>query len=185
MMRLLATAQGLTPINTALALMAAAANATSNVLQRKANLEEPSDEALSVRLVWRLAHNPLWLGGVGTVAFSFLLQAVALGTGTLAAVEPIIVFELPFTLLAATFAFGSHLNRSEMLAIATMTGGLGALLVGLDPRGPAHPDVALSTWLVGIPGTTAIILAFVEVGRAERGNAVLFSSDALPASNLG
>jgi hypothetical protein len=159
----------LTPINAALALMAATANATSNVLQRKANLEEPSDESFSVRLVWRLAHNALWLGGVGAVAVSFLLQAVALGTGTLAAVEPIIVFELPLTLVAATFAFGSHLSRAEFLAIGAMTGGLGALLVGLGPRGPAHPEVHPSTWLVGVPVTTTIVLALVLGGmRATR-----------------
>jgi len=46
-----------------LAVMAAVANATSSVLQRKANREVPSKQNLSWRLIWSLLHQPVWFGG--------------------------------------------------------------------------------------------------------------------------
>ena len=46
-----------------LAVLAACANATSSVLQRKANRRAPQQDNLSLRLLWSLAHEPVWFGG--------------------------------------------------------------------------------------------------------------------------
>jgi drug/metabolite transporter (DMT)-like permease len=46
-----------------LAVLAACANATSSVLQRKANRDVSSKENLSWRLIWSLLHRPIWLPG--------------------------------------------------------------------------------------------------------------------------
>ena len=61
-----------------LAVLAACANATSSVLQRKANRRAPRVENLSPRLVWSLAHQPVWFGGILAVIAGFVLQATAL-----------------------------------------------------------------------------------------------------------
>ena len=66
-----------------LAVLAACANATSSVLQRKANRQVPKRENLSLRLLWSLAHKPVWFGGILAVTAGFLLQATALGNGQL------------------------------------------------------------------------------------------------------
>ena len=66
-----------------LAVLAAGANAASSVLQRKANRQASQREDLSLRLIWSLAHQPVWFGGVLAVIAGFLLQATALGDGQL------------------------------------------------------------------------------------------------------
>src|SRR6478752_5793684 len=71
-----------------LAVLAACANATSSVLQRKANRRAPRRENMSLRLIWSLAHEPAWFGGILAVTAGFLLQAAALGGGQLSVVEP-------------------------------------------------------------------------------------------------
>lgn len=159
----------MTIVTSVLAVLAASSNAVSNVLQRKANLEETSDQALSIRLVWRLVHNGVWLAAIAAVTLSFVLQAVALGKGTLAAVEPIIVLELPLTIIVATFTIGGPLRRSELSAIVVMTAGLGLVLIGLDPRGMPHPEVAASSWAIGIPVTATAVGTLVLLGRASSG----------------
>jgi hypothetical protein len=49
--------------------------------------------------------HPAWLGGIITVLASFLLIVMALRLGHLAAVEPVIILELPLTLLLASRVF--------------------------------------------------------------------------------
>ena len=67
-----------------LAVLAACANATSSVLQRKANKQVPQNENLSLKLIRSLLHEPVWFGGILAITIGFLLQASALGAGELA-----------------------------------------------------------------------------------------------------
>lgn len=152
------------PLSVVLALCAAASNAASNVLQRKANLEEPSGDALSLRLLWRLGHNRLWLSGLGTVTLSFVLQASALGTGTLAGVQPIIVLELPLTLVVASFVLHSSLGTREWGAVCALTAGLALLLGGLDPHGTVRHSLPAESWIIGIVTSAGVIVGLVLVG---------------------
>ena len=96
-----------------LAVLAACANATSSVLQRKANRRAPRRENMSLRLIWSLAHEPVWFGGILAVTAGFLLQAAALGGGQLSVVEPILVLELPATLILASRVFETRMHRRE------------------------------------------------------------------------
>lgn len=79
--------------------LAALANASTNVMQRAANREESERLQFSVQLFKNLARRPLWLASIATMLASFLLQAAGLGLGTLAAIEPLLVLELPLTLI--------------------------------------------------------------------------------------
>ena len=47
-----------------LAVLAACANATSSVLQRKANQKVPQKENLSWKLIRSLLHQPVWFAGI-------------------------------------------------------------------------------------------------------------------------
>ena len=107
-----------------LAVLAACANATSSVLQRKANRRVPQRDNLSPRLLASLAHEPIWFGGILAVTAGFLLQAAALGNGQLSVVEPILVLELPATLILASRVFGSRMHGRERGSAAAMTAGL-------------------------------------------------------------
>jgi len=145
-----------------LAVLGACANATSSVLQRKAGRRVPQGENLSLRLIGSLLHQPVWFGGILAVTVGFLLQAAALGSGQLSVVEPIMVLELPFTLLLARRVFGSRLHRREWGAAAAMSAGLAGLLYSLSPSGGSPRDVRWYGWVIGI----GINLAFVAVMTA-------------------
>jgi drug/metabolite transporter (DMT)-like permease len=148
-----------------LAVLAAGANATSSVLQRKANREVPQTENLSWKLIRDLLHQPVWFGGVLGVMVGFLLQASALGTGQLAVVEPVLVLELPFTLILASRVFGSRMRWRQWGSAIAMTAGLAGLLYFLSPSGGQSGSVHFYVWVIGIGADLALVGALVTWGR--------------------
>lgn len=148
-----------------LGFLAAGANATASVLQRKANKEIPQDEEMSLRLVRDLLHNRSWFGGIAAVTCGFLLQATALGGGELAVVEPILILELPMTILLAWLVFHGRLTSREWFAVGGMTVGLGVLIYALSPSGGRAASVPLWIWLVALGGAGAVAAALVWWGR--------------------
>jgi drug/metabolite transporter (DMT)-like permease len=148
-----------------LAVLAACANATSSVLQRKADRRVPARENLSIRLILSLLHEPVWFGGVLAVIVGFLLQAAALSHGELSVVEPVLVLELPVTLLIATWVFHARLCAREWGASAAMAAGLAGLLHGLSPSGGGAGDVRWYSWVIGIAINLAAITGLIAWGR--------------------
>jgi drug/metabolite transporter (DMT)-like permease len=155
-----------------LAVLAACANAVSSVLQRKANREVPQGQNLSLRLIKSLLHEPVWFGGILAIIAGFLLQAAALGTGELSVVEPILIVELPVTLLLASRVFGSSMHRREWGTALAMTAGLAGLLFFLSPSAGRTTSVPWYAWVTGAGINLAFIGGMVAWGRrspAERG----------------
>jgi hypothetical protein len=149
-----------------LAVLAACANATSSVLQRKANKQVPQTENLSWKLIRSLLHEPVWFGGILAITVGFLLQASALGAGELAVVEPILVLELPLTLvLAARVLHSAGMGWREWGSTLAMTVGLAGLLYFLDPA-PGHQDtVSPYVWIIGIGANLILVGVMVAWGR--------------------
>ncbi len=147
------------------AVLAACANATSSVLQRKAGRRVPQGENLSLRLIGSLLHQPVWFGGILAVTIGFLLQAAALGNGQLSVVEPVLVLELPFTLLLATRVFRARLHRREWGAAIAMSAGLAAMLYALSPAGGKPENVRWYAWVIGIGVNLAFVAAMTAWGR--------------------
>ena len=148
-----------------LAVLAACANATSSVLQRKANKEIPQKENLSWKLIRSLLHQPVWFFGILAITVGFLLQASALGAGELAVVEPVLVLELPFTLILASRVFKSGMGPQEWGSILAMTAGLAGLLYFLSPTAGRSDEVRLYIWLIGIGANLALVGVLVLWGR--------------------
>jgi drug/metabolite transporter (DMT)-like permease len=146
-------------------VLAACANATSSVLQRKANKKVPQNENLSWKLIRSLLHEPVWFAGILAVTVGFLLQASALGAGELAVVEPILVLELPLTLILAARVFGSSMGWREWASTLAMTVGLAGLLYFLDPTPGRHGKVHPYVWIIGIGANLALVGALVAWGR--------------------
>jgi drug/metabolite transporter (DMT)-like permease len=149
----------------ALAVLAACANAVSSVLQRKANKRVPQRENMSLRQIWTLLHQPVWFGGILAITAGFLLQASALGTGDLSVVEPVLVLELPFTLVLASRLFHQRLGPREWLPAAAMTAGLAGLLYLLAPTAGGPPRLHWYGWLAGVGGNLALVGGLVLVAR--------------------
>jgi drug/metabolite transporter (DMT)-like permease len=148
-----------------LAVLAAFGNATSSVLQRKANREVPRNQNLSWRLIWSLLHQPVWFGGILAICVGFLLQATALGFGQLATVEPILVLELPLTLILASRVLGQRMHRREWGSAAVITVSLGALLFLLSPSAGRNGQMHWYGWAFGISVNLALVGVLVLFGR--------------------
>jgi drug/metabolite transporter (DMT)-like permease len=145
--------------------LAAAANAASSVLQRKADRDLPSTHNLSWRLIVDVARQPAFFLGVAGLTLGFLLQAAALGSGPLATVEPILVVELPLTMLIGSAAFRVRLHAREWTATLAITIGLIALLYALSPTGGEHGHVRWYAWVIGIGANVALVLGLVAAAR--------------------
>jgi hypothetical protein len=152
------------------AVLAAMGNALSNVMQRKASLEEPEQRPFGPALLWDLVRRSTWLLGFGGMIASFILQAVALGLGELSAVETIITLEVPLTLLVASRVFANRLGRAEWSGIIVMTGSMILLLVILDPRPGNETDVSHATYALAGGATAATIVVLVLI--AQRGHRI-------------
>jgi drug/metabolite transporter (DMT)-like permease len=149
----------------ALAVLAACANAASSVLQRKANKRVPQRENMRLAQIRDLLRQPVWFGGIAAITAGFLLQATALGHGELSVVEPVLVLELPFTLIIAARVFRQHLGPREWLSTAAMTAGLAGLLLLLAPTAGAPPQLHWYGWLAGVGGNLLLVAILVAVAR--------------------
>ena len=78
-----------------LAVAACLCTATASVCQRK-GARSTETAGLDLRLVFRLARQPVWLLGIASMILGFVFQLTALHFGSLALVQPILAAELLF-----------------------------------------------------------------------------------------
>lgn len=140
-----------------LAAIAAGCNAAASVLQRKANLSGSPEQRLTIRTLLQVLRRPAWLSGFASMLTSFALQATALGIGELSAVEPVLVVELPLTLLLASWVFRHRLSGRDWSGIAAMTFGLAAFVGALAPSGGSAADVSLGVLVPALAATAAAV----------------------------
>jgi drug/metabolite transporter (DMT)-like permease len=151
-----------------LALLAAALNAAASVLQRRAARDEPADREFSFRMLLDLARRPAWIGGITSVLAGFGAQAVALTLGRVAVVQPLLVAELPFTILLAALAFHLRPAGRDWWSIGALAVGLAAVVFALAPHGGDPVAVPGWQWAVGSGATLGLAGAVVFLGlRAE------------------
>ncbi|MGW9029704.1 DMT family transporter [Streptomyces sp. NPDC055722] len=116
------------------AVLAAGSNAVGTVLQRRAASEVP-DSGARLGLVRHLLHSPIWFGGILGVVFAALFQALALNAGTLAAVQPVFILELPLALLVGSAVFHVRVSRKAWLCVVCIFVGLAVGLFSAAPSG--------------------------------------------------
>lgn len=153
------------------AFLTAASNAASNVLNRKATRDQPAQHHFRARLILGLLRRRTWLAAVALMLVSFVLGAVAMGTGQLATAQIIIVLELPITLLGAAKFLGGRLRAVEWAAIAGLTGGVIGVLACLDPRSGTPAAAGPAAWIIGSAATAAPAVALVVAARRTGGAA--------------
>jgi drug/metabolite transporter (DMT)-like permease len=162
-------------LSVVLAVLAAGCNALSSVLQRKANRQEPA-QAFSLHLLLHLIRQPAWVVGGLSMLASFLLQATALNFGTLTLVEPVLVFELPLTLILSSLLLSHTLRPGDWGTAAAMAGGLGLMIAVLAPSGGDATTVPLSTRATATAATVAVVGLFALTAQLGplRARAALF-----------
>ena len=152
-----------------LSLVASAMNALASVLQRRANQEESEQQRSMVRMVLALARRPVWLGGIAAMMTGFALEACALTLGRIALVEPLMIAELPLTLIGTVFILHRRYAWSVWIAIVGFAASLAVFLFALGPEG-GHPEaVPLGTWLIAGSVNLGIAVACVLLGWRWRG----------------
>jgi drug/metabolite transporter (DMT)-like permease len=132
-----------------LVLLATIANATALVLQRKAAADSARARGVSAGTLRDMVQRPAWLAGISIFAVAVALQATALSLGSIALVQPVLVMELPFTLLLGWLVLGGALRRQEWVAVAIMSVGLVTLLVTLQPSGGDALGAGVLVWILG------------------------------------
>jgi drug/metabolite transporter (DMT)-like permease len=146
-----------------LAVAASLCTATASICQRiGARSSEPS--GFDVRLVFRLARQPIWLLGVGSMILGFVFQLTALHFGALALVQPILALELLFVFgyLAVASRRRLRVKRRDWLAAAAMSAGIGLFLWLASPSGGRlHAPGPL--WMLAGLVTFGVVLAALAV----------------------
>jgi hypothetical protein len=133
----------------ATALAAALLFGVSSVADQRSTKRVKTRRALSPRILLDLIRQPLWLIAITANLAGFALQVVALSFGSLALVQPLLVFDLVFAVLiaravgweASTLPPGTKRWDPVMfVGVGAAAGGVaGFLAIGQPSAG--HPDV--------------------------------------------
>ncbi|MFC0542349.1 DMT family transporter [Kutzneria chonburiensis] len=149
-----------------LAVMASAMNAAASVLQRKADRDESS---FGWRMLLDVARRPAWWAGIGSVLLGFGLQAVALAVSPVSVVQPLLISELPLTLLLASLVFRRAVAGRDWWAVLAMAVGLAVFSYCLQPSGGKPLRAPLWTWIVGLAASFVVMAALTVAGRRTKG----------------
>jgi hypothetical protein len=137
------------------AVVAALLFGISSVADQRSTKRVKAEKALSPAILLDLVKQPLWLGAILTNLGAFALQVVALSFGSLAVVQPLLVFDLVFavligrTLLFDPKMFPEGAKRWDPVLFAGVgaaTLGVGGFLAIGQPT-PGHADVGFSVLL--------------------------------------
>ncbi|MGA5421575.1 DMT family transporter [Streptomyces lavendulocolor] len=131
-----------------LALLAALGNAGASVLQRRGAAAAAPEPDSARRGAWiaGLVHRRVWVWGAALLAVSGILQALALATGPLSVVQPVMSTELMFTLVVGGLVFHRRPDTRTRWAFAAMALGLAVFLALADPTG-GRTFVPLADWV--------------------------------------
>ena len=147
-----------------LALGAGLCYATAAVVQQRVAAQQPSELSLSVRLIVQLARRPLWLAGIAVDILAYLMEAAALGVGSVVVVGPLLASGLLFALPFASFRTGRRVTRREMIPALMVTAGL-ALYVGVGAPGGNASHASHLDWTIAGAGVTLGAGVAVFFGR--------------------
>lgn len=124
------------------ALAAALANAVHLMTQHAASVGVSKKHG-GWDLVTFLIRQPLWLLGWAAAAGGFAFQAVALHSGQLSVVQPLLVTELVFALVLRRFWVHQHIAKMAWTAALVTCAALVVFLSAAEPHGGhLQPDTA-------------------------------------------
>ena len=155
-------------IAVAAALGAALSYAAASVMQQRAAQEEPADSALKPGLLLRLVRQPLWLAGLATDGLAYTLQFVALGHGSIALVQLLLVSGLLFALPLGALIARCPISRSDLVAGGLVVVGLATFLTVAAPAG-GRPEASTAAWMAIGAGGAITIAALVLLAGARPG----------------
>jgi len=137
-----------TPIAVSSALVAALFLGTASVADERSTKRVKTERTLSPRILLDLVRQRLWLTAMAANIVGFAFQVIALNFGSIAVVEPLLVFDLVFAVLIAQvlrrragvpFPGGESSVRIMFAGVAAATAGVaGFLVIGQPSAGQAN-----------------------------------------------
>lgn len=124
---------------------------------------------MHLALVIALLRSPVWLFGLVAMGAAFVFQAAALSHGDLALVQPILLAELPVTLMLAPLFFDVSAGRRAWLGVIGMSAGLAAVLLAAAPSG-GRAGAGLAALLLTVVSTAGLAAALVVVAMRLEGS---------------
>ncbi len=115
------------------------------------------------RLLWKLAHRPVWLAGIAADALSAALHVLALSLGSIALVQPLGVTGLLFAIPMMALLRHQRVRGRDLLAAVVVLSGL-AVLLSLFPAA-RQSQVAHQSVVIGVV-IGSVLLAVGAVGAA-------------------
>ncbi|MEU3839366.1 DMT family transporter [Streptomyces sp. NPDC028635] len=134
------------------------------VLQQHAAERAPAADVLRFRILWDLARNGLWLGGIGCMVVGQVLGALALAVGDLSQVEPLLATNLLFAFALARRLSGQRIGVSGWAGVLLLGGGVAAFTLAGRPRAGTADTGAVRQWVVIglIVGLSLVLIAFAR-----------------------
>jgi len=122
-----------------------------------------------------LVRRPAWLAGIVAEMAGFSLQVLALRTGSLVVVQPVITVSLLFTIGLAALWSDSPISPIEWASVGAVVVGLSLFLVVAQPRTTGGANASLAAWLGSLLalGGAVVVLAVAGLRRSGRSRAVL------------
>lgn len=153
------------------ALAAAAFNGLAGFLQHGASKQVAPRRALEPQLLFDLGRNRRWLVGAGCDVTAFGLQVLALATGPLLLVQPLLVMSILMAVALRALAAHHGSNAPAPLiwgAAVLCCLGLAAFLVAASPSPGPRSVSAPSGWDAVALGIGLGLVLFVCLGLASR-----------------
>jgi drug/metabolite transporter (DMT)-like permease len=147
-----------------LAIAASFCTATASLAQRQGAKSVQTTGGFDVRLLLRLARQPVWLLGIVSMIGGFVFQLTALRYGPLALVQPILSLELllVFGFLAFAGRRQTRIKPRDWLGAAAMSAGV-AVFLRLASASGGRLHAAGSSWLLAGLVTLGVVLAAVAL----------------------
>lgn len=145
---------------------------TSIVVQHHTAAHHANDGEASASGLIRMARDPLFLMAILGDAVGFALQIIALATGPVVVVQPLVVLMLPVSLLVSAIWKRTRPQRGDLLGVLGVLGGLTVFLALIGRPGSGRPphssEVGLAIILVAFVGGV-LALAVTKRDRVVRG----------------
>ncbi len=148
-----------------LAVVAAALLGAGLVLQQDAAQHAPQEHFLRIRLLADLMRRPRWLAGIATMVAGQLLWAWVIGHLELSLAEPLLTTNLLFALLLAGPLSGQRVHRTEVAGALVLIGGVTAMSVAREVRGPSVYVGSPSYWPFAAAAVVVLAFACAAFGR--------------------
>ena len=145
-------------ITYAAAVVAAALNASSSVIQRLATRKPSAHRLFSREFAISIIQSRLFISGFMLQVAAFLAQAVALKNGPLIIVEPVLTCDLIFLLLIIHWKLGITIKLRDWLAVTAIILGLTGLFVALHPEG-GRLNYHAAPWIILVTVLGSIVIA--------------------------